>query len=49
MKKLIVTIALALLSAAGYAQEGHSSAGVNVGYALDGESVTFGLDFRHNV
>ena len=49
MKKLIVTVALAFLSAAGYAQQGHASAGVNTGYALDRESVTFGLDFRYNV
>ena len=40
MKKLIVTVALAFLSAAGYAQQGHASAGVNTGYALDRESVT---------
>ena len=39
MKKLIVTVALAFLSAAGYAQQGHASAGVNTGYALDRESV----------
>lgn len=49
MKKLIVIIALALLSTAGYAQHRRSSVGVNVGYALDGESATFGLDFRHKV
>lgn len=49
MKKLIAIIALIFLSVAGYGQRRQSSAGVNVGYALDGESATFGLDFRHNV
>ncbi len=37
------------LSVAGYAQQGHSSAGVSVGYALEAEALTFGMDYRYNV
>lgn len=48
MKKIKLIIALVFLSVAGYAQKGHSSMGASVGYALDVESVTFGVDYRYN-
>ena len=50
MKKLGLILLLVVGSIAGcYAQQGRSSVGMKMGYALDHNNITWGIDYRYNV
>jgi hypothetical protein len=49
MRRVIVLFMLAVITTAGYAQKGKTSAGFALGHAFDSENVMAGLDFRYNL
>jgi opacity protein-like surface antigen len=50
MKKILVLSVIWMTAAvSGYAQRGHFSTGASLGYALEHESVAFGVDARYSV
>lgn len=49
MKKFLFASLLTLLAVSGQAQRGRASAGVRLGYALDYETATIGVDYRRDI
>ena len=50
MKKVVLVFLFAVMTVGGvFAQQGASSVGLSVGYALDTDNTTVGIDYRYNV
>jgi outer membrane protein X len=49
MKKIVFIWLAALLTISGHAQKGHSTIGAGIGYAVDGQSITLGIDYRRHI
>lgn len=49
MKKVVLLFLFAVMTLGLYAQQGASSVGLSVGYALDTDNTTVGIDYRYNV
>lgn len=50
MKKVVLVFLFAVMTVGGvFAQQGASSVGLSVGYALDSDNTTVGIDYRYNV
>ena len=49
MKRVVLVFLFAVMTLGLYAQQGASSVGLSVGYALDSENTTVGIDYRYNV